>query len=237
VELVRSHPLFGPLPRESLEKLIRTSRVEHLDAGEILYRAGEPADRAHAILQGALQIEYPTPGEVRGMVKVMLPAPGFLGEAHVLHSSMWSGTGVAMSSLISLALTRGTLEGLVLEHPSLALVLYRELAARFLRSLENWKAERVLEPSQLLARYLWSFAEVTCASEEGKQGDAVRVPLSQAELGRATGLSRETINRLLRGWAERGVVALEKACVSIVEKEVLREHIGPALCRGLIDDR
>lgn len=229
VALLGEHPLFAPLEREVQQRLVETNPILYLEAGELLYRSGGAAEQIFILLAGALQIEYPPPDEARGIVKAMITAPGLLGEAQVLSGRPWSGTGVAMFPLTSLALSRRAFERLVVEHPPIGLELYRELACRFLNAIDNWKAEQSLEPSDNLARFLRSYATVQARFLDLPETPP-SIPLGQAELGRATGLSRETINRVLRQWAREGRVEIKKSAVLLLD--------APALAPpGRIDDR
>lgn len=191
-------------------------RSVFLEPEEPLYTAAAPADRVFALLDGAIQIEYPQPGETRGRAVSMLSAPSMLGECQVLNERSWSGTGVALLPVTALGLGRELIESLVLEEPQFALALYRELAKRFLHAIDSWKTTPSLDPSQTLARYLVAYCEVCTISGH--------VPLRQAALGQATGLRRETVNRVLKQWERDGLVALSTRGIDIEDIGEFRAH-------------
>jgi CRP-like cAMP-binding protein len=216
-----AHPLMRSLPESAQEELLRASSIIHLDPGEALYRAGHAATHLFVGLRGALQIEYPTPGEDRGYVAAMLRAPWFLGECQVLHGRPWSGTAIALSPLTALALTREELEALVREQSQFALAIYREVTLRFLRAIDAWKVKPTRTPSQELARYILGYLEVVRIDDP--EADTVRV--RQADLGRATGLRRETVNRLLKQWIEGGLLEVGQGRLSRIDAEGLRREL------------
>jgi CRP/FNR family transcriptional regulator, cyclic AMP receptor protein len=196
--LLSSHPLFVGVDPAKLDELLKKSALVHLDADEILYSSGSAADRVFIGISGGIQIEYPEAGEVRGYVAAMLRAPFFLGECQVLHARPWSGTAVALVPVTAVGLQRDALEQLILGEPQVALRLYRELAGRFLRAIDAWKHQPTRTPAQSLSRYLVGYLELLGSSDE--------LRIRQVDLGRATGLRRETVNRVLKGWAGDGLL-------------------------------
>jgi CRP/FNR family cyclic AMP-dependent transcriptional regulator len=212
------HPVMRALPPSAREKVVGRASLVFLAPGEKLYESGATAVRVFVVLSGALQIEYPPRGGTRGPAVAMLPAPAFLGECQVLHRRPWTGTGVALLPLTALALSRVTLEELLLSYPTFSYALYRELSLRFLGAIEDWREEKRIPPEGLLSRYLLSYLKTV----ELAGAPASEVPLSQQELGRATGLRRETVNRLLRKWAAKRWLSLAPGAVGGVRESALR---------------
>ncbi len=213
-----AHPLFETLPSTVHTELVARAALFFLEPGEILYASGTSANRVFVVVEGALQIEYPDPGATRGRVAAILTAPCFLGEAQVMHQKRWSGTGVAVTNLVAIGVTREQLEALILEHPSFALELYREITQRFLRAIESWKASPSRRPEEALARYLVGYLRVVEAT--------TTLALNQADLGRATGLCRETVNRLLKRWSRTGVLAVNPKGLTKIRRAKLRKLMG-----------
>jgi CRP/FNR family transcriptional regulator len=198
--------LFAHLDEAARRDLAVLSDVYHLDDRELLYVAGEPARHVFVVLSGVLQIEYPPPGRTRGYAVAVLPAPFVLGECQALNELPWSGTGVALTPLVALVITPRALEGLMLEHPALGWAFYRELVGRFLDVIESRKTQLQATPPETLARYLTRYISAI-RSVNDAPSDLIRV--RQQDLGRATGLRRETVNRILRGWTQEGYLRVE----------------------------
>jgi len=53
-----------------------------------------------------------------------------------------------------------------------------------------------------------------------------RLNLTQEELGQLCGLSRQTVNRVLRGLEASGIVSLEFGRVAIVDDDALAAHLA-----------
>jgi MFS family permease len=56
IQLLRSIPIFAPLPAPALEGLARSLEPLTVPAGEVLMREGEPGDRYYAIAGGQLRV-------------------------------------------------------------------------------------------------------------------------------------------------------------------------------------
>ncbi|MEZ4272133.1 MAG: Crp/Fnr family transcriptional regulator [Myxococcota bacterium] len=221
VSLLLQHPIMRHVRASELRHLATTNAVLHLDTGELLHAAGQRADRIFVLLGGALQIEYPKPGEQRGPVIAILQAPGLLGECQVMHDRCWSGTGVALRSITALGLHRETMEELISGYPAFALNVYRELTLRFLRAIEAWKHAPTVQPPERLARYIISYLEAVDPQVQHNE-----VALRQTELGRATDLRRETINRLLRKWEAEKRLTIQREGLSAIKRHRLQELLG-----------
>jgi CRP-like cAMP-binding protein len=230
LEELAVHPLFGGLDRALHRDLIAASAVHYLDPGELLYVAGELAEHVFAVLEGALQIEYPKRGRTRGYAAAVLSAPCLLGECQALHQLAWSGTGVVIAPMSALVIPARALERLILAHPAFGLVLYQELARRFLSAIETWKRQLEATPDETLARYLSGYIQALRGAGVGI-GDSLRI--RQADLGRATGLRRETINRLLKAWSKEGLLRVEARGLSAIDLDriqaILSERRVPPL--------
>jgi MFS family permease len=59
VALVRSHPIFAPLPQAVIERLAAVLEPVSIAAGETLFRAGDEGDRYYLVDSGAMRIEPP----------------------------------------------------------------------------------------------------------------------------------------------------------------------------------
>lgn len=221
--LLAAHPLFAGVPGPDLEAVLRRADVLHLSPGEILYTAGESARGVSVVLSGAIQIEYPAVGEVRGYVAAMLEAPAFVGECQVLHERTWSGTGVALLPVVAVGLDRQTLEALIREQPRFALAAYREITERFLNAIDTWRHQVRLSPSETLARYLLSVA--TLRERAGVSPEAL-LEIRQVDLGLATGLRRETINRVLKAWERQSALEIHAKGLAKLDLGALSEALG-----------
>lgn len=57
IDLIRSVPLFSPLPERSIERLARASEVAEVTAGEAVFHEGDNGDRFYVIEAGEAEVE------------------------------------------------------------------------------------------------------------------------------------------------------------------------------------
>lgn len=225
-ELAAAHPLFEGLSEAELSRALARVREVHHAPGEIVYRSGEEARSVSILVRGALQIEYPPAGEDRGPVNAIILAPALIGEAQVLASREWSGTGVALTELVVLGFDRPAWLELLAETPVVTRRLYLELAGRFLLAIETWRNQPKLGPTELIARYC---AGVHAVFVRSGVSDPEELPLDQKSLALATGLTRETVNRTLKAWAEEDLVVARRGRLRLADSAAIEARAGPPL--------
>jgi CRP-like cAMP-binding protein len=211
------------LPEAEIDRVLGRVREAHYEPGEVIYGSGQPAQAVSVVVSGALQIEYPPEGELRGPVTALIVAPAVVGECQVLSERVWSGTGVALTEVSVLGFDRAGWLELLDTNAELARRLYLELAGRFLLAIETWRGQPALTPPALVARY----AAGVAISYQRAGLDAIALPMNQKDLARATGLTRETVNRTLRGFEEEGLVRVARGRVQILERDELVARAGP----------
>jgi len=219
------HPVFRSLPADVIAELIAGAALYYLDAGEELFTTATKANHLLVIIEGAVQIEHPTPGETRGPVVNILAAPNVVGEGQALHGRLWSSTGVAVVPVVAVGIDAGLLERTMVSNPPLSLALYREVTLRFLNNINVRKAEPVRSVEEQLARYVASILSVS--------PDPTTFTMSQADLGRATGLRRETVNRVISQWGKAGLLKSAVGQLTAVDREKLETIAGGTFVRRL----
>lgn len=211
-DLTLAHPLFSGLGESAVARILSHAREVHLRRGDVVYQSGKQATEVSVLLRGALQIEYPSANEKRGPVSTLLVAPAIFGECQLMFEQPWSGTGVALCDVVLMSFTRSSWLSLVATETTLAARLYGELAGRFLLAIESWRHQPSLDPEGLVARYCCG---VSLAFERAGDPEPLELTLTQGEIARATSLTRETVNRVLRDWSARGDIASGKGRLTL----------------------
>jgi hypothetical protein len=100
IHLLRSIPLFAPLPAPALEMLARALTPLNLPAGTIVIREGDQGDCYYAISQGELRVE-------RGNVPIITRRRGEgVGEIALIRDTPRTATVIAQTSVNLYALDR-----------------------------------------------------------------------------------------------------------------------------------
>ena len=101
IALLRSMPLFAPLPAPAIEGLARALELVQLPAGTVVVRMGEEGDRFYAIAEG--EVEVSRDG---AMVACLGRAAGF-GEIALLEDVPRTATVTALTDVFLYALEKG----------------------------------------------------------------------------------------------------------------------------------
>lgn len=125
-------PLFAEIPREAMLTLARESRLRSLTDGELLLRAGDPADSLFGIVSGQFRVLVPG---VSAEATVLLGEGEVLGESCLLGDERRRADVVAAGSALALEIPKATLNYLVRIHPGLGEVLLELLTRRLLGNL------------------------------------------------------------------------------------------------------
>jgi MFS family permease len=126
-ELLRSLPIFAPLPPVTTERL--ACRLERLavPAGEAVVREGDPGERFYVVGEGELQVT------VDGQAQRMLHPGDFFGEIALLKRVPRTATVTARTAVVLYALERDVFVSAVSGHPQSAesaeAVISRRLSA------------------------------------------------------------------------------------------------------------
>ncbi len=183
---------------------------------EIVVRQGDPLE-CHLVASGAVRISSVT-REGREVVVGVLGAGDLFGESALLgRPSPVQARAVGTTDLVVLPLAH--VRDVLRHHPSTAEELLRLIASRLHRT------SRALEESlsgDLPARLSSRLRDLADAhGVPDRDGIRIRVPLTQEELARMVGATREAVNRTLAGLAARGLVASRDRTVVIRDSAAL----------------
>lgn len=119
---VNSLALFTGLNDEQVNRLARLCHLEDFDEGEVIFEAGQEADRMYVILHGS--VEVLSEGRKLGMVAY----GDCLGEVALLNGEKHSATARTSKSSIMAVLTRNDLIELIRLRPDIGVLIYKNLA-------------------------------------------------------------------------------------------------------------
>jgi serine phosphatase RsbU (regulator of sigma subunit) len=134
--LLRSIPLFQPLPDEELRQLSEGLRPGMFAPGTRIFHEGEPNDRFSVIVAGEIEITREVDDSAERVLQTLGPGDYF-GEMSLLFAdSNRSASGRARTEVHLLELERRQFDTLLQRHPGLAVEILRQVVER-LRITEN----------------------------------------------------------------------------------------------------
>jgi CRP/FNR family transcriptional regulator, cyclic AMP receptor protein len=206
--------LFAGVPAETVRAVLAISRRRTFVRGEVVFHRGDPANALHLIVAGRFAVRITTPLGDTATLAVRGAGDAFGELALVAADRERSATIQALEPGETRSVTRDDFERIRREHPSVDAILVAILA------------DRVRELSELLteAYYLSADDRVARRLEDLAVLYEGEVPLPQEALAELAGTSRATVNRVLRGLHERGVVTLARSRTIVNDPDKLRRR-------------
>ena len=191
--------------------------LRRLPHDAVVVRQGEEATSLYLIERGAIRLSSDT-ADGREVVVALLGPGDVFGEAALLdEASPVDARAVGRTDLI--VFDAGTLPMVARERPLVAVELLRLVASRLHRTgralgeaLTSDLASRIAGRLHDLARH---------HGTDGRPDPSVTLPLTQDELARMVGASREAVNRTLRSLAAKDLVRTTRRGVVIPDPEAL----------------
>ena len=194
-----------------------TRRIPH---GVVIVRQGQAVTCLFLVTAGAVRLASVT-ASGREVVVGLLCGGDLFGEAALLgHPSQVHAQAVGPT--IVLALPISSLRAILERNPETAEQLLRLIAARLHRTSAALEDALSADVPARVAGRLRELA--THHGAPGPAGVRLRVPLTQDELARMVGASREAVNRSMGALAARGLVRSSGRRLFITDPDALERH-------------
>lgn len=217
-DVLKNNPLFAVLDPDGAAAL-RSSLVEiGITKGQALFREGEPGDQMYVILDGKVKLGQTSPDGRESLLAVLGPGEMF-GELSLFDPGLRASTATALTDAVVLGLSNEQLMPWLAGRPEVAAALLQALARRLRRTNEAMGDLVFSDVPGRVAKALMDLGEKfgTVTSE----GLLVTHDMTQEELAQLVGASRETVNKALADFTQRGWIRLESRQVVILDVERL----------------
>jgi CRP/FNR family transcriptional regulator, cyclic AMP receptor protein len=219
IGVLRQIPLFQDVSDTDLKFLAALARLRTCKPRDIIVAQGEPAGALYVLSRGQVSVSASTDG--RTVTIGELGPTEIIGEISLLDGGSPSATITAMTKVELVELDRRSFADLLDRRPRIAVALLPILAAR-LRRLTKWANEiAVLSVPERLAKWL-----VGMIAEQGQQVGPRRfrivAKVSQTELAKRVGVTRESVNKHLRRLERAEIVVREAGHLVVTDLETLR---------------
>lgn len=221
------HAFFRDLDPTIVVEVARRAVAKRLPDGARLFARGDPPDGLYGLLSGAVRISSLGPDGREVLVTVLEPGQWF-GEISLFDGLPRTHDAHAKGDTVLLLLPRREFQELLDRRPALYPHFTRQLCARLRRvftALEDWA---FLDVASHLARRLLEMSDTAAVAAPEADG-ALSVRLSQEELARLLGSTRESVGKVLKGWERQGLVELAYGRVVIRNRDGLAAMVEAAL--------
>lgn len=213
--------LFSGLSTEELTDIARRALELHLQKGEMLFLAGEPASGLYVVVDGKIRAFHQNENG-REQVMHVDAAGSVLGDVPVFDDGPFPNSAVAEEETHVLLIKKHDIRELCAKYPSLALAALKLMAAKVRTHVSLVEALSLHEVGQRLALFL--LAEARSASVDPDVPKAFRLRLSNQEIAGRIGSVRDVVSRALTRLKHEGLIALDNRRVTILNLQALERY-------------
>jgi CRP-like cAMP-binding protein len=214
---LRDSCLFERAGDRALEEVAGHLRRRRFRRGETIFHQGDPGDALHIVTSGAIKIVLPSL-EGEEAIIATLRQGDFFGELALLDGAPRSASAVALEASETWTLPRAALLDLIDQDKALRESLLAGLARELRRITGHVEELHFLDLAGRLASHLARLAQ-----EAQPNATEVRLdwPYTQSDLASMIGGTRQSVNKLLSGLVDRGLVIIEKDTLVIPDVSAL----------------
>ena len=215
--------LLASLPNDLRQGLQALARPTRLDAGQLLFVAGDPGDGCYFVEDGLLKVTLLSPSGGERILAVLGPG-ALIGELSMIDGEPRSSSISAIRDAKLAFISRSDFSAFGERHPQ----IYRYLAILLTKRLRDTDAvvgASFLSLKGRVARALLNLADAF-GHDVGSGRIVIRQKIGQGDLGAMAGIARETVSRILNDWKRDAVISrissyycVEKRAVLEVEAE------------------
>jgi CRP/FNR family transcriptional regulator, cyclic AMP receptor protein len=200
--------LFADMELRELEQVAKTTPYRHFKAGDVIYHMEDPSDAIYFLRSGLIKVSKYFPSGKEAILAVLGQYDVF-GELLLTPEERRPNQAEAIEDTILIVLPRLELERLLAQRPALALKFIQVMAARLFEA-QNWSAEvsAYAAPGRLASlfyRFALEFGEPTT------DGTKINLKITQEDLSRMIGATRETVSHCLARLRAAGAITRGRA--------------------------
>jgi CRP-like cAMP-binding protein len=213
--------LFRGLPDAALERVAALATRRIYPKGAVIFAQGDEGDALFGVAAGRVRISASGAGGQEVFLNIMEPGDTF-GEIAVMDGLPRTAGATALDRTTVILVKRPDFLQLLEREPRLAIHLLKLLCERL-----RWTSELVEESAFLAGPARLAKRLMILASLHGRSTSigCLELSISQAELARFLGISRQIVNQHLSEWRRNGWVDLGRSQIVIRNAEALRRMV------------
>lgn len=220
--ILERNRLFHGLPAATVQRVTALVIRRIYKAGAVVFTQGGPGDALYGVVSGRIRISSSTPNGKEMFLNIMQPGDTF-GEIALLDGKPRTATATATAPAELMIIGRTQFVALLYQEPTIVTHVL-ELLCQRLRWTSGWVEDAaLLGASARIARRLLSLARL---HGEKLPGGAARLVISQEEMARFLGLSRQVVNQRLQDWKARDWVHVGRNQITVVDEDALERVAG-----------
>ncbi len=220
--ILERHFLLHHLPVEVLDNLSRFARMQKFAKGDVIVQKGAAGGGMMAVVEGRVKISTVSPEGKEVILDFINPGEVF-GEIALLDNRERTADATAMETCQILVLERRDFLPFLERHPQTCIKLLSVLCGRLRQTNQLIEGSLFLNVESRFAKRLLGFARQY--GEPQPDGILIRLKLSQQEIAALIGVTRESVNKQLSAWQERGWIEVSRGAILVTNIEALESVV------------
>jgi CRP-like cAMP-binding protein len=218
LELLQGLPYFRSVPAGDVQALATRLRERHYQAGDVIFRKGDPSEGLGVVLRGRVRTVTTSP-EGREQVLKTFGAGRTFADIAVFDDEPQPAEAIAVSASTVVFIPQADLLDLLTHHPDAAVETIRLFASRlraYKQMVEDLSLRTVIaRVARLLidrARGIQTLVEESASSSP---------EYTQDEIAALVGSVREVVQRALKTLEHAGLIQMTRGQIEIIDVEAL----------------
>lgn len=216
--VLHQSPLFASVDDDGAAALMELLTEQVVSKGGVLFHEGQPGDQLFLIIEGKVKLGHASADGRESLMAVLGPGEMF-GELSLFDPGPRAASATALTEARVVRLDNAQLMPWLAGRPEVAASLLQALARRLRRTNEAMADLVFSDVPGRVAKALMELGEKFGTMVSG--GLLVTHDMTQEEIAQLVGASRETVNKALADFAQRGWISLESRQVLILDVERL----------------
>ena len=218
---LRQCALFAHVDDDGLQSLAQQMRRRRFRRNEVIFHQGDPGNLLQIVASGAVKIVLPSPEGDEAIIATLRPGD-FFGELALLDGAPRSATATAIEATDTLDLPRATFLDMLADDRTLQHALLTGLAAELRKLTGHVEELHFLDLAGRLAMRLTRLARERGDGAEGRV--ELDWPYTQSDLASMIGGTRQSVNKLLTGMVQAGLISVEHDTLVVEDVDRLERY-------------
>lgn len=212
-KLLELYPAFRSLPAARMDEVLGEAVIRTAPAGTVMFDESNPCQAFPMLIEGAIRVCKAAPnGREMQLYRVGPGEACVITSGCLLGNVPYSARGIAESDLTVVTLPQPLFSRLLAEHEPFRTYVFSLFAERMSELMQLVEAVAFQRLDQRLAALLLG------------KGRVIRT--THQAIAEELGSVREIVSRLLKNFADQGLVALERERIEILNPQGLRVVAG-----------
>lgn len=212
-KVLRLYPALGSMTAAALDRVLDEAMVRTVPAGTVMFDESNPCQAFPMLVEGTISVsKRAANGRELQLYRVVPGESCLLTSSCLLGNVPYSARGTAESEATVVALPPDLFNRLVAEHEPFRTYIFSLFAERISDLMQLVEAVAFHRLDQRLAALLL--------------GKGRTIQTTHQQLAEELGSVREIVSRLLKSFAEQGLVALSRERIEVLNPQELRRIAG-----------